>query len=128
MKKTLLNFLLGLSIIIGISSCGIFKSGKMLGCGASKDDSETELIMRAYSSVINSRQLDSLCSADNLSRNIEEDWMRNVFTDFESNESIVKYIWIKSVSEDTETTYILVPCDTLYTFTKRVISSEKVED
>lgn len=80
--------------------------------------------MKAYTAMINARQLDSLCSVDNLSRDLNE-WMQTAFYDYETNAKITKYVWINSISEDIETMYIIVPVDTLYDFTKRIIDLSK---
>ena len=80
--------------------------------------------MKAYAAMINARQLDSLCSTDNLSRDLNE-WMHATFYDYETNTKITKYVWINSTSENIETTYIIVPVDTLYDFTKRIIDISK---
>ena len=124
MKNILLKLFACVSIVVCLNSCGLFRCGKLFGCKSAETNRSTEVIMKAYAAMINARQLDSLCSADNLSRDLNE-WMHATFYDYETNTKITKYVWINSISEDIETTYIIVPVDTLYDFTKRIIDISK---
>lgn len=95
--------------------------------GDGNQDGNLEPVMKAYNGVLTEAQLDSLCVADTLSRDLSE-WLNSSYIDHETNEAITKYVWIKSISEDLETTYILIPNDTLYNFTKRTINLEEEEE
>lgn len=123
MKKMFTRLLLTFFVVLGISACGP-SSCTQNGEGSGQD---TEVVMKAYSAVFTRAQIDSLCSADGLSNNFD-DWMTTTFVDYESSERVTKFVWVNSISDDEEITYIVVPKDTLYNFTKRVIISEEIEE
>lgn len=80
--------------------------------------------MKAYTMVLNMRQLDSLATADTLAPNFEK-WKKMYYTDYETGNRITKYTYIKRANTDNEVVYTLVPQnDTLYLITKRIIVNE----
>ena len=70
--------------------------------------------------VFNQRQLDSAFVADTLDSNLEN-WLNATFVDYETNEKIVKYFYIK---ENTDIRYTITPQDTLFLYNKIEVKTE----
>ena len=70
--------------------------------------------------VLNQRQLDSAFVADTLDPNLEN-WLNATFVDYETNEKIVKYLYIK---ENTDIRYTITPQDTLFLYNKIEVKNE----
>lgn len=70
--------------------------------------------------VFNKRQLDSAFVADTLDPNLKN-WLNATFVDYETNEKIVKYLYIK---ENTDIRYIVTPQDTLFIYDKIEVKTE----
>ena len=72
--------------------------------------------------VFNQRQLDSAFVADTLDPNLEN-WLNATFVDYETNEKIVKYLYIK---ENTNIRYTITPQDTLFLYNKIEVKTEQI--
>ena len=72
--------------------------------------------------VFNQRQLDSAFVADTLDPNLEN-WLNATFVDYETNEKIVKYFYIK---ENTDIRYTITPQDTLFLYSKIEVKTEQI--
>ena len=70
--------------------------------------------------VFNQRQLDSAFDADTLDPNLGN-WLNATFVDYETNEKIVKYLYIK---ENTNIRYTVTPQDTLFLYDKIEVKTE----
>lgn len=93
----------------------------IIGCGTTRK--VTNGGMYGYTSVINRQQLDSICVADTLSIAFDG-WIPLTFIDYEMNREMYKYMFIKSIEEDNEIIYIVVPTDSLFKITKRITKTE----
>ena len=123
MKNIFLKLIMAVSVVFWMSSCGPSSCTQ----GEGNEGGDTEIVMKAVTDTLTRAQLDSLCAADELSNDLN-DWMTTTFVDYESNMRVTKHVWVNAVSEDEEVTYIIVPTDTLYDFTKRTINPEAVEE
>ena len=109
MRNLLFNIIVLLTVIFGISA----KS-----CNKDLDVSEEN--MYGTEQVFNKRQLDSAFVADTLNPNLEN-WLKATFVDYETNEKIVKYLYIK---ENTNIRYTVTPQDTLFLYDKIEVKTE----
>ena len=69
-------------------------------------------------------QLDSVFRVDDLSFNIEEDWIDSAVLTEDKTDILHKYIYIKELTDSTGTVYTLwsyVDIDSLYILNKRVV-------
>ena len=105
MKNLIFNIIILLCIIAG----GVNK------CNSGND--ENEPAMYGYEKIFNQRQFDSLCVADTLNP-ILDSWISSSFIDYETNEQLVKYVYLKN---DGEVVYTIMPKDTLFLFNKRYV-------
>ena len=107
--------------MIGLSTygCGLFRKAQK----TPTDVSYGTPAMYGQTMTINSRQLDSICTVDGISRNLD-DWLSYFFFDYETNMKVDRYAYIKVLSETEEISYILTPVDTLYRITKRTVIEE----
>lgn len=119
MKNKLLSILVFFTLLISTSSCGLL--GKLSG----KDNNQqngTEIVMgqgmTMTTNEYDSRQLDSLCNADNLPV-IPEGWIRRTYSDYETNEYVVRYMYIKELTETYELIYIVTVKGDMYVVNKR---------
>lgn len=68
-------------------------------------------------------QLDSMCAVDGLPKSLDE-WIRRTFSDYETNEVVVRYMYIKEMNNNYELTYIIAPKGELYVVSKRKVVTE----
>lgn len=122
MRDILLKLFTAVSTAFFVMSCGPSSCVQAV----SNNGNETEVIMKAVTDTLNRAQLDSVCVADGLNTDFGS-WMATTFVDYESNMRVTKYVWINSISEDEEVTYIVVQKDTLFILTKRTINSEETD-
>lgn len=117
MKNKLFSFLIFLVLLVSTSSCGLL--GKL---GKNKQDNNTEIIagqgMKMTTYQYTEYQLDSLCNADNLPV-IPDGWIRKTYSDYETNEYVVRYMYIKELTETYELIYIVTPKGDMYIVNKR---------
>ena len=78
--------------------------------------------MIATEDTLTRHQLDSVFTVDNLSFNIEEDWITSAVLNEEKTDYLYKYVFIKEMTDSTGTVYTLCSYqDTLYILNKRVV-------
>ena len=75
-------------------------------------------IMKETSHVYTTFQLDSMCVADTLPRNLNE-WLGKSYTDSETKKRITKYMYIKRLTDTGELIYIVTPRENLFSVKKR---------
>lgn len=66
--------------------------------------------------VYNSYQLDSVCNIERIPYDLEQ-WHNNFFYDYETNEKINQYIFVKNQ----DVIYTITVDDSIYYFTKRIV-------
>jgi hypothetical protein len=111
MKKLLLNIILSITIVFSISSCGLFKK-----CQKTEPTYGTQMV-NSYVMQATSWQVDSICTADALPK--FDTWYKTTFKDFETGETIYKYIYIKE-SGEREIIYIIEGKKEPYNVTRRI--------
>lgn len=122
MKNKVLSLLVFLTVLISVPGCGLLSK-------LSKKDKQdnTELVagqgMTMETHEYTTYQLDSLCNADNLPKNLEEGWISRSYTDFETNEYIIKYMYIKDLSGNYEMIYFVTQKGEIYVVSKRKVSN-----
>lgn len=121
MKSKFFKFIAVAVIGISVAGCGLFRKA---GNGGNNGN---ETAMYGQTMTYNARQVDSMCVADGISSNLE-DWMSMYYVDYETNEQINRYTFIKSMSESEEMVYILTPRDTLYKVTKRYVKEAEEDE
>ena len=124
MRDKILKIFLIAAVGLSVSGCGLFKRWHK---PAETDVTMGNPAMFAQTMIYNARQLDSMCVVDGLSTNLN-DWLISTYYDYETNERVDRYAYIKVISEDEELSYILTPRDTLYKVTKRIVKEMEDEE
>ena len=87
-----------------------------------KVDNVPEQKMIVTQDTLTRNQLDSVITVDELSFNIEEDWITSAVLNEDKNDYLYKYVFIREVTDSTGTVYTLWSyMDTLYILNKRVV-------
>lgn len=114
MKNTFKRVLIGLGISL-----------MLLGCGVVKKQQETidyplGTSMRISCNIENGKQyqIDSLIVADTLPP--VNKWLRSVYIDYDTNEHIVKRMYIREYKNGMETVYLITGSEEPYRITKRI--------
>jgi len=82
----------------------------------------TDKTMIETADTLNIRQLDSLFTADCLSFNIDEDWIKSQVLTEDRKDFLYKYVYIKSMTDSTGVVYTLCSYkDTLFIINKRIV-------
>lgn len=129
MKKlrTLIITLLSVLILVGCGQTNKYYSS------SSNYDTETAYFgasvesMQAYVYYYTLRQVDSMCVADNLPRNLDE-WITERYLDAGMGYYVIKRMYIKEYSEVSELIYIIIPREELYKVTKRFVNYDPNEE
>lgn len=123
MKNKILGFFILLSLLFSLTGCG------MLNKLFHKNNEEnTEItsgsapIMYQETHEYNSSQVDSMCVADTLPRTFDS-WTPWAYLDHETNNYIVRYMYIKEYNDNYEIIYIITPRGDIYIVSKRKVSS-----
>ena len=91
-------------------------------CQKKVDNEIIEHTMIAVEDTLTRAQLDSVIMVDELSFNIEEDWIAAPVLSEDRSELLYKYVFIKEMTDSTGTVYTLCSYqDTLYILNKRVV-------
>jgi hypothetical protein len=85
--KKMLSFLLVLTLLCG---CGVKKK--------TMETTPTRMLI-LIDTTFTKAQLDSLCISDTLSMDLQN-WNNVVFVDYETNQAIYEYLYIKNINED----------------------------
>lgn len=117
MKNKIFKFIVVAMLGVSISGCGLFRKTPREGDNTA---------MYAQTVMYNARQLDSMCTVDGISANLQ-DWANMFYYDEETKERIDRYTFVKVMNENEEMVYILTPKDTLYKITKRYVKEAEEE-
>lgn len=105
----------------------------LMGCGTVKETTSQEwaeigldgYMVKTFDRELTPIQLDSLCVADTLSRNLNE-WIRMPFYNVETQKQVIQYLYIKA--SDNETLYTVQEMsNNIYYVTRRTIKEDNVE-
>lgn len=87
-----------------------------------KTDNIIERTMVTVEDTLTRAQLDSVFTVDEISFNIEEDWITSPVLTADRKEYLYKYVFIKDMTDSTGIVYTLCSYqDTLYILNKRVV-------
>jgi len=86
----------------------------LIGCGHSRRLSKSDkydnlgygVSYYAFNMKVLPYQIDSVCNADGISNNLN-DWKKSAYIDFETSDTVKKYMFIKSISNDNECIYVI---------------------
>ena len=125
MKRKLLSLIVLFSIIFSFTGCGLLKKTP------TKDETnDTEIVMGTTQNMYqvtheyNARQIDSMCVADVLPRDLN-DWIRRAYNDYETMEYVTRYMYIKELNDNREMIYIVTPRGEIYVVSKRKVVTEE---
>lgn len=125
MKNRIFSLIVFLSLMFSFTGCG------MLNKIFHKDggNENTEVVMGTTQNMYQitveytPRQVDSMCVADGLPETFDG-WIRRAYSDYETNEYIVRYMYIKELNDNFEMIYIVTPRGEMYVVSKRRVVSE----
>ena len=83
-----------------------------------------KIMMNSIKGTYNMYQVDSICRVERLPDDLTE-WHGTILYDYETNERIDQYVFIKEYSRKNEVIYTITVDDSTYYFTKRVV--EKIQ-
>lgn len=72
----------------------------------------------------NEYQLDSICQVEKLPNDMKK-WHGSFLYDYETNERIDQYVFIKEYNRKNEVIYTIIVDDSVYYFTKRIVEQIK---
>lgn len=124
MKDKLLTFIIFISVLFSFTGCGVFTK---IFHKENKDN--TEIVLGAEQNMYQTTykysvtQVDSMCVADYLPRNFDE-WLKRSYTDYETNQTVARYLYIKELNNNNEMIYIITPKGEIYVVSKRKVVTE----
>ena len=80
--------------------------------------------MNVVKEAYNEYQLDSICNVEKIPDDLTK-WYCNILYDYETNEKISQYVFIKEYNRKNEVIYTITAGDSTYYFTKRVVEQIK---
>lgn len=83
-----------------------------------------KIMMNSIKGTYNIHQVDSICNVERLPDDLTE-WHGTTLYDYETNERINQYVFIKEYNRKSEVIYTITVDDSTYYFTKRVV--EKIQ-
>lgn len=83
-----------------------------------------KIMMNSIKGTYNIHQVDSICNVERLPDDLTE-WHGTALYDYETNERINQYVFIKEYNRKNEVIYTITVDDSTYYFTKRVV--EKIQ-
>jgi hypothetical protein len=83
-----------------------------------------KIMMNSIKGTYNIHQVDSICCVERLPDDLTE-WHGTTLYDYETNERINQYVFIKEYNRKNEVIYTITVDDSTYYFTKRVV--EKIQ-
>lgn len=83
-----------------------------------------KIMMNSIKGTYNMYQVDSICRVERLPDDLTE-WHGTTLYDYETNERINQYVFIKEYNRKNEVIYTITVDDSTYYFTKRVV--EKIQ-
>ena len=124
MKNKFFGLIITFILLFSFTGCGTLNKIFNKNSG-----DETEMIMSAAQNMYqvklmyNAFQVDSMCVADLLPRNFDG-WLRSTYVDYETNQYIVRYMYVKELNDNYEMIYIVTPRGDIYVVSKRKVVSE----
>ncbi len=124
MKNKFLTFIIFISVLFSFTGCGVFTK---IFHKENKDN--TEIVLGAEQNMYqttysySNAQVDSMCVADYLPRNLDE-WLKRSYTDYETNQTVARYLYIKELNNNNEMIYIITPKGEIYVVSKRKVVTE----
>lgn len=123
MKNKIFGLILTLALLFSFTGCGTLSK-----IFHKNSDNETEITistpnMYQVKHEYNVFQVDSMCVVDTLPRNFDG-WLRSAFLDYETNQYIVRYMYIKELNNNYEMIYIVTPKGEMYVVSKRKVVAE----
>lgn len=122
MKNKILGVLFLFMMVCSVNSCGLFKKlshkndGNTVVAGTSQNMYQETHEYVQY-------QVDSMCVADNLPKDFEG-WIGRAYQDYETNEYVIRYIYIKEMNDNYELVYIVTQKGDIFVVSKRKTISE----
>ena len=83
-----------------------------------------KIMLNSIKGTYNIHQVDSICNVERLPDDLTE-WHGTTIYDYETNERINQYVFIKEYNRKNEVIYTITVDDSTYYFTKRVV--EKIQ-
>lgn len=83
-----------------------------------------KIMMNSIKGTYNIHQVDSICNVERLPDDLTE-WHGTTLYDYETNERINQYVFIKEYNRKNEVIYTITVDDSTYYFTKRVVEKMK---
>jgi hypothetical protein len=125
MKNKLFSLIVFVSLLFSFTGCGLLnkifhKQG---------NNEKTEVVIGSSQNMYQvtveytQMQVDSMCVADSLPE-MFDCWIRRGYLDYETNESIVRYMYIKDLNDNYEMIYIITPRGEMYVVSKRRVVTE----
>lgn len=124
MKDKILSLIIFFSLLFSFTGCGTLNK---IFHKTDKENTETTFgttqnmyqVTREYTM----HQIDSMCVADVLPMKFEG-WTCRTYTDYETNQYIVRYMYVKELNDNYEMIYIVTPRGDIYVVSKRKVVSE----
>ena len=124
MKDKVLSLIIFFSLLFSFAGCGTLNK---IFHKTGKENTETTLgsTQNMYQTTheYTMRQIDSMCVVDTLPMKFEG-WKSTTYTDYETNQHIVRYMYIKEMNDNCEMIYIVTPRGDIYVVSKRKVVNE----
>ena len=124
MKDKILSLIIFFSLLFSFTGCGTLNK---IFHKTDKENTETTFgttqNMYQVTHEYTMHQIDSMCVADMLPMKFEG-WTCKTYTDYETNQYIIRYMYIKELNDNYEMIYIVTPRGDIYAISKRKVVSE----
>ena len=124
MKDKILSLIIFFSLLFSFTGCGTLNK---IFHKTDKENTETTFSttqnMYQVTHEYTMHQIDSMCVADMLPMKFEG-WTCKTYTDYETNQYIIRYMYIKELNDNYEMIYIVTPRGDIYAVSKRKVVSE----
>ena len=124
MKDKILSLIIFFSLLFSFTGCGTLNK---IFHKTDKENTETTFgttqNMYQVTHEYTMHQIDSMCVADVLPMKFEG-WTCRTYTDYETNQYIVRYMYVKELNDNYEMIYIITPRGDIYVVSKRKVVSE----
>ena len=124
MKDKILSLIIFFSLLFSFTGCGTLNK---IFYKTDKENTETTFgttqNMYQVTHEYTMHQIDSMCVADMLPMKFEG-WTCKTYTDYETNQYIIRYMYIKELNDNYEMIYIVTPRGDIYAVSKRKVVSE----
>ena len=124
MKDKVISLIIFFSLLFSLTACGTLNK---IFHKTDKENTETTFgsTQNMYQTTheYTMRQIDSMCVVDTLPMKFEG-WKSTTYTDYETNQHIVRYMYIKEMNDNCEMIYIVTPRGDIYVVSKRKVVNE----